>query len=63
MLYLHWEQAWNYTEAIASVPLVVALVALPIDSFKIFQWKCPLQNETGLALSNYGKFLKGMVFV
>ncbi len=46
-------QAWNYTEAMAFVALVLALVPLqksPID-FKIFQWKYPLQNENGLALS------------
>ena len=35
------------------LPLVLALVPLqkfPI-AFKIFQWKCPLQNENSIALS------------
>ena len=35
------------------LPLVLALVLFrqcPTD-FKILQWKCPLQNENGLALS------------
>ena len=27
-----------------------ALAKIPID-FKIFEWKCPFQNENGLALS------------
>ena len=27
---------------------------VPID-FKIFQWKCPLQNENGVALSTCSK--------
>ena len=42
-------RAWNYIK-----PLVLALVPLQqftLD-FKIFQWKCPLQNKNGLALSN-----------
>ena len=43
-----YEQA---TEAMAYVALILALVPLqkfPID-FKIFKWKCPLQNETSLS--------------
>ena len=51
-------QAWNDTQAtevMASVALVLALVPLqkfPIHvDFKIFQWKCPFQNENGIALS------------
>ena len=49
-------QACNYkkgVEAITYVALVLALMPLqkfPIG-FTIFQWKCPLQNENGLAFS------------
>ena len=40
------------TEVMVFVALVLALVPLqkfPF-AFKIIQWKCPLQNENGLAL-------------
>ncbi len=49
-------QAWIYTEATEAMTLAFVVVALrhlpkfPID-FKIFQWKCPSQNENGPALS------------
>ena len=47
---------WNFretTEAMISVYLVLALVPLYkfLIAFMINQWKCPLQSEIGLALS------------
>ena len=47
------QQAWNNTKATASVALVLTVVPIHNFSFdlKIFKWKCPLQNENGLALS------------
>ena len=46
-------QAWIYTEAMASFAPGLGLCApsnVSIDC-RIFQWKCPLQNEIGLALA------------
>ena len=44
-----------------------ALQKFPID-FQIFQWKCPVQNDNGLALSTYQKMkfqacIKNLLFL
>ena len=49
----HHLQVWNYKPWPSLPRLVKALVSLqkfPIE-FRICQWKCPVQNENGLALS------------
>ena len=53
---VRWCLAWNYTQAtgyMSSLAPGVGLAALQkfLIDFKIFKWKCPLQNDKGLALS------------